>query len=165
MQRFPNNTVRAHYNSPLGPMTLCGHDQALTGVWFDGQKHQPDPQAWPLVEDHALLQRAQAQLAEYFAGTRQHFDLPLDYSSATAFQQQVWSALLTIPRGQTLTYAAISRHIGRPSAVRAVGSAIGRNPLCIVVPCHRVLGGDGSLTGYAGGLERKVALLQLEQAL
>ena len=112
-----------------------------------------------------MLRKADAQLDEYFAGTRTRFDLPLDLQGGTAFQQSVWQALLAIPRGGTTSYGALSQRIGQAAAVRAVGAAVGRNPLSIVVPCHRVLGADGSLTGYAGGLERKSALLQLEGAL
>jgi methylated-DNA-[protein]-cysteine S-methyltransferase len=93
------------------------------------------------------------------------FDLPLDFAQGTAFQQDVWRALLKIPRGATRSYGALSADVGNPAAVRAVAGAVGRNPLSIIVPCHRVLGADGSLTGYAGGLERKAALLQLEGAL
>ena len=109
-----------------------------------------------------MLRQAQAQLAEYFAGTRSTFDLPLDLQGGTAFQRSVWDALLAIPRGGTTSYGVLSRSIGQPAAVRAVGAAVGRNPLSIVVPCHRVVGANGSLTGYAGGLERKSALLKLE---
>jgi methylated-DNA-[protein]-cysteine S-methyltransferase len=105
------------------------------------------------------------QLSEYFAGRRHSFELPLDLQCGTAFQQDVWRALLAIPAGGTTSYGAISRSIGKPQAMRAVGAAIGRNPVSIVVPCHRVVGSDGSLTGYAGGMERKTALLQLEGAV
>lgn len=109
----------------------------------------------------ALLQ-AVTQLREYFAGRRSAFELPLDLQGGTVFQQSVWQALLNIPSGATASYGAVSDRLGKPAAVRAVGAAVGRNPLSIVVPCHRVLGADGSLTGYAGGLERKTALLRLE---
>jgi methylated-DNA-[protein]-cysteine S-methyltransferase len=112
-----------------------------------------------------VLREAAAQLQQYLRGERQHFDLPLDLAGGTGFQQAVWQALLRIPPGRTTSYGALGREIGRPAAVRAVGAAVGRNPLSLVVPCHRVLGGDGSLTGYAGGLERKAALLRLEGAL
>jgi len=104
------------------------------------------------------------QLAEYFSGRRQHFDLPLDLQAGTVFQQLVWRALLSIAAGATTSYGHLSAKIGKPAAVRAVGAAVGRNPISIVVPCHRVLGADGSLTGYAGGLARKTALLSLEAA-
>ena len=105
-----------------------------------------------------------AQLAAWFAGERTRFELPLDLQAGTPFQQDVWTALLAIPRGGTTSYAELARRLGRPTAARAVGAAVGRNPISIVVPCHRVLGSGGSLTGYAGGLERKTALLELEGA-
>lgn len=125
----------------------------------------PDSTGWQQNEQHPVLSRAALQLNEYFAGTRSEFDLPLDWSHGTRFQQSVWRALLTISRGHTSSYGELSQRCGHATAIRAVGSAIGRNPFTIVVPCHRLLGKDGSLTGYAGGLERKVALLQLEGAL
>jgi methylated-DNA-[protein]-cysteine S-methyltransferase len=109
-----------------------------------------------------MLASATRQLQEYFAGNRQVFDMPLDLNGGTDFQQQVWRALLEIPSGQTVSYGTLSQRIGRPRAVRAVGAAVGRNPLSIVVPCHRIVGTNGALTGYAGGLDRKTALLQLE---
>ena len=112
-----------------------------------------------------MLQAAAAQLADYFGGRRTRFELPLDLAWGTPFQQSVWQALLAIPSGRSSSYAALGRALGRPQAARAVGAAVGRNPLSIVVPCHRVLGAAGGLTGYAGGLERKTALLKLEGAL
>ncbi len=157
--------VRCSYAGPLGPMTLAATDQGLAGLWFDGQKHMPDCSAWPVQEDHALLLQAQAELRDYFAGQRRSFSLPLDLSRGTAFQQAVWRALLDIAPGQTLSYGALAQRMGRAAAVRALGAAVGRNPLSIVVPCHRVIGADGSLTGYAGGLERKRALLRLESQM
>ena len=111
-----------------------------------------------------MLGRARDEIGEYFDGRRKRFDLPLELVG-TPFQCQVWQALLEIPFGQTATYGAIARRCGRPRAVRAVGAAVGRNPVSIIVPCHRVLGSDGSLTGYAGGLPRKRALLSLEGLL
>ena len=162
--KYPPHIVQARHSSPLGPMILAISHDALCGLWFDGQRHQPDGSAWPESPDHPIAQRARAQLDEYFAGRRTAFDLPLNLDSGTAFQQAVWRALLTIPAGATRSYGAISADLGRPSAVRAVGGAVGRNPLSIVVPCHRVIGANGALTGYAGGLERKIALLQLENA-
>ncbi|HAL40009.1 MAG TPA: cysteine methyltransferase, partial [Polaromonas sp.] len=102
---------------------------------------------------------------EYFAGQRNRFEVPLDLACGTAFQQSVWQALLAIPYGRTASYGEVSRRIGKPTAVRAVGAAVGRNPVSIIVPCHRVMGANGSLTGYAGGLDRKTALLKLEGAL
>ena len=160
----PAAPVRCSFASPLGPMTLAATGRGLSGIWFDGQKHMPDTSAWPVQTDHPVLLQAQAELQEYFAGTRSQFNLPLDLNQGTMFQQQVWQGLLDIPAGQTIAYGTLGTRIGRPAAVRAVGAAVGRNPISIVVPCHRVVGADGSLTGYAGGLERKVALLQLEAA-
>ena len=160
--KFPPTTVQCTYDSPLGPMILAASDAGLVGVWFHDQKHLPDTSAWPTRPSHPVLLQAVRQLAEYFAGKRTHFELPLDVSGGTAFQQSVWQALLQIAPGDTTSYGTLSGRIGKPLAVRAVGSAVGRNPLSIVVPCHRVLGADGSLTGYAGGLPRKQALLKLE---
>ena len=148
--------------SPLGPMLLAGYDAGLLGVWFEQQKHYPDITGLPF-SDHPTTTEALAQLAAYFAGERTVFALALDLSNGTAFQQSVWRALLEIPCGITISYSAVSQQVGRPSAVRAVAAAVGRNPLSIVVPCHRVLGSNGSLTGYAGGVDRKAALLNLEQ--
>lgn len=165
MVEFSQMLQRCSWNSPLGGMTLASSDTHLAGIWFDGQSHQPAWQSWPSNPQHPVLSAACAQLAEYFAGTRSHFDLPLDLAVGTAFQQRVWQALLGIEPGETLTYGALSHRLGQPRAVRAVGAAIGRNPFTIVVPCHRVVGSEGALTGYAGGLARKTALLTLEGAL
>ncbi|VTU32855.1 methylated-DNA--[protein]-cysteine S-methyltransferase [Variovorax sp. PBL-E5] len=163
--KFKTSHLRtAHFDSPLGGITLAATDQGLAGVWFDQQRHWPDMTGWVPDADHPVLREAAAQLRDYFAGTRKHFDLPLDLSHGTAFQQSVWQALLAIPPGQTTSYGALSAGVGNPAAVRAVGAAVGRNPLSVIVPCHRVLGTDGSLTGYAGGLDRKAALLELEGA-
>lgn len=156
------NAVRCNFPSPLGSIVLAATDTALVGLWFDGQRHQHDPSAWPLVQQHPVLDAAKVQLAQYFAGERQQFDLPLDLSAGTAFQQQVWAQLLAIASGRTVSYGQLSQQLGHPKAVRAVGAAVGRNPISIIVPCHRVLGAHGALTGYAGGLDRKTALLQLE---
>jgi methylated-DNA-[protein]-cysteine S-methyltransferase len=163
--KFSSSTVQTHFESPLGRLLLAAAGDKLVGVWFDGQPHLPDMRRWPSAPDHPVLQAAQSQLSDYFAGRRSHFDLPLDLSSGTDFQQQVWHALLNIPTGITCSYGALSVAIGKPAAVRAVGGAIGRNPLGIVVPCHRVIGANGALTGYTGGIAHKVALLQLEGAL
>ncbi len=164
--KFDADLVQSRFETPLGPVTLAASSAGLAGVWFDGQKHLPQPaKPWPEQGDHTVLQEAVQQLKAYFAGQRSSFDLPLDMRCGSAFQQAVWQALLKIPAGATCSYAALSTAIGRPSAVRAVGAAIGRNPLSVVVPCHRVIGSAGSLTGYAGGLDRKSALLRLEGAL
>lgn len=163
--KFDSSIAQARYASPLGSMIVAATARGIAGIWFEGQKHMPDPSAWPHQPGHPVLRRAIAQLDEYFKGRRDTFDLPLDLQGGTAFQQSVWQALLAIPRGGTTSYATLSQRIGRPAAMRAVGAAVGRNPVSIVVPCHRVIGTNGSLTGYAGGLERKTALLQLEGAL
>lgn len=160
--KFSPDTVQTRYASPLGPMILAANGKGLSGVWFEGQSHQPETSGWPPADEHPVLQKAKVQLAEYFAGQRQIFDLPLDLDRGTAFQQAVWRALLAIACGERSSYAALAAVIGKPRAVRAVGGAVGRNPIAIVVPCHRVLGAHGALTGYAGGLQRKVGLLQLE---
>lgn len=151
--------------SPLGPITLVAHDAALVGAWFDAQKHYPSQPQWTRVNRHPVLQTAIDQLREYFAGLRKAFDLPLDLSAGTPFQQRVWHELLAIPLGHTVSYGCISERLGQTKAVRAVGGAVGRNPIGIIVPCHRVIGANGTLTGYAGGLDRKTALLQLEGIL
>lgn len=162
--KFHPSLVQARYASPLGPMILAASDAGLAGAWFDGQRHLPECSGWRQSPQHALLLEAMAQLDRYFAGGHAAFDLPLDTAGGTPFQQSVWQALRAIPRGQTVSYRTLGEQAGRGAAVRAVGAAVGRNPLSIVVPCHRVVGADGSLTGYAGGLDRKRALLQLEGA-
>ncbi len=157
--------VRCGFDSPWGPMTLVAHDDALVWVGFDGQKHAPDLTQWPVAADHPILRLAAEELRQYFAGERSQFDVPVDLSRGTPFQQSVWAALRGITPGATVSYGAISQGIGKASAVRAVGGAVGRNPISIIVPCHRVVGSNGAMTGYAGGLPRKVALLQLESRL
>ena len=152
----------SHIDTPLGGVTMAATDQGLAGVWFDQQRHWPDTTGWQTKDDHPSLVEAAAQLHDYFAGRRSHFDMQLDLSHGTVFQQGVWQALLAIPAGETTTYGALSQRVGNPTAVRAVGAAVGRNPISVIVPCHRVFGADGSLTGYAGGLDRKTALLELE---
>jgi methylated-DNA-[protein]-cysteine S-methyltransferase len=146
-------------------MTLAASAKGLCGVWFDGQAHQPDPQQWEMNTTQPVLQAACSQLAAYFSARAARFSLPLDVSLGTPFQQSVWERLRAIPYGVTQSYGEIARYLGQPAASRAVGAAVGRNPLSIIVPCHRVVGSNGALTGYAGGLERKIALLQLEKAL
>lgn len=153
--------AQARTETPLGPVTLAATGHGLAGLWFDGQAHHPGPLAVPVDPTHPHLARAIVELAEYFAGTRREFTLPLD-PGGTPFQRDVWHALGEVAPGTTASYGEIARRIGRAAAVRAVGAAVGRNPASVVVPCHRVLGRDGSLTGYAGGLARKRALLRLE---
>jgi len=156
---------RLHIDSPLGNMTLAASELGLCGVWFDGQRHGPSPaqmEGWTLAPGHPLLLQAAEQLQTYFAGQRQSFDLPLDLSHGTAFQQSVWQALRQVSCGQHQSYGDLARQLNKPKAMRAVGAAVGRNPISIIVPCHRILGAGGQLTGYAGGLWRKEALLRLE---
>ncbi|PHM20660.1 MAG: cysteine methyltransferase [Curvibacter sp. PD_MW3] len=161
--KFSTHLQTAVFDSPLGPITLAASAQGLAGAWFEGDLHRPDTSAWPAAPTHPLLQRAQHQLQAYFAGQATRFDLPLDLQNGTAFQQTVWRALLALPFGTSTSYGALSVQLGKPKAMRAVGAAVGRNPLIIFVPCHRVLGADGALTGFAAGLPRKRALLQLEK--
>ena len=157
--------------TPLGELTLAASPNGLAGAWFEDQQHCPPEltgavnTTWPSAPAHPVLREAARQIDGYFAGELNVFDLPLDLSDGTDFQRAVWQALLALPRGHTCTYGELSARIGRPSAVRATGGAIGRNPISIIVPCHRVIGQGGALTGYAGGLARKRALLQLEGAL
>ena len=157
--------VCTRYESPLGTVLLAATDRGLAGVWFVGQRHGPDSRGWREEPQHPVLREAIAQLRAYFAGERSRFELPLDLQAGTPFQQSVWQALLAIPPGGTTSYGQLARQVGKPQAARAIGAAVGRNPVSIIVPCHRVLGTGGSLTGYAGGLERKTALLQLEGVL
>jgi methylated-DNA-[protein]-cysteine S-methyltransferase len=146
--------------TPIGDLLLAGDDEALSLVGFpDGKmRYEPEP-AW--VQDEAPFAAARQQLNEYFAGKRKHFDLPLKLNG-TEFQLQVLDELQRIPYGETTSYGDIANRIGRPKAVRAVGAANGRNPIPIIVPCHRVIGSNGSLTGFGGGLGAKQALLRLE---
>jgi methylated-DNA-[protein]-cysteine S-methyltransferase len=153
--------VQARWPSPLGPLTLAATDAGLAGVWFDAQTHHPGELAAPVDERQPWIIQAREQLAAYFAGSLRRFSVPLDLRG-TPFQRAVWQALQDIGAGSTRTYSQIAALVGSPAAVRAAGAAIGRNPVSIIVPCHRVIGRSGGLTGYAGGLPRKQALLQLE---
>ena len=150
-------------DTPLGPLRVVGTARGLTEVGFT-EGDRPVQKGPAQQEVPELLVETNRQLQEYFEGQRQHFTLPLA-PRGTAFQQRVWQELRKIPWGTTTTYRDIAQRIGQPTAVRAVGSANGRNPVAIVIPCHRVIGSDGSLTGYAGGLATKRRLLQLEGAL
>jgi methylated-DNA-[protein]-cysteine S-methyltransferase len=154
---------QSHTTSPLGDVLLAATEHGLAGVWFvHRQEHMPDSSSWTTDEAHPTLLAAAQQLHDYFSGQRQSFDLPLQPAWGTPFQRAVWQALQRIPYAHTSTYGDIARDIGNPKAVRAVGAAIGQNPHTIVVPCHRVVGANGSLTGFAGGIERKKHLLALE---
>lgn len=154
--------VTTVHHSPLGPLRLVASDRGLRGLYFQQHRHAPavDP-AW--VRDDTAFEDVVAQLDEYLAGGRRTFDLPMD-PVGTAWQRQVWDGLAGIPYGATVGYGELAARLGAPRASRAVGLANGRNPLSIVVPCHRVVGADGRLTGYGGGLARKEHLLGLERA-
>jgi len=157
-------TAQATVESPLGPLLLVRTEHGLAGAWFEGQKAHPGALAAPECPDDELLAEAARQIRAYFRHERVSFELPLDLQG-TAFQRGVWAALQRIAAGRTCSYGDLARALGAPAAVRAVGAAVGRNPASVIVPCHRVLGTGGALTGYAGGLHRKVALLTLEGAL
>ncbi len=163
--KLQNLVAQARLDSPLGPITVAATAKGLAGLWFDGQAHHPGPLDAPVDARQAFIAQAREELERYWRdGLRGGFKVRLD-AQGTPFQQAVWRTLLDIAAGRTSSYAAVAAAAGSPRAVRAAGAAIGRNPLSIIVPCHRVLGRDGSLTGYAGGLQRKQALLQLEGAL
>ncbi|WP_425918160.1 methylated-DNA--[protein]-cysteine S-methyltransferase [Acinetobacter sp. TSRC1-2] len=150
--------------SPVGTLKLVAHETALVAVLWENE----NPKRVRLAElieqiDHPILLETQKQLTEYFAGKRQQFDLPLDFEG-TEFQKKVWQALLSIPFGETRSYRDIAEQIGNVKAVRAVGAANGKNPISIIAPCHRVIGMNGKLVGFAGGLGNKHILLKIEQA-
>jgi len=148
--------------SPVGVLTLAATDEGLAAILWENDRDGRVPLNLVAEDDrHPVLLEAERQLDEYFGGSRTEFDLPLD-ASGTPFQRRVWDALMSIPFGETRSYAEIARQIGSPSAVRAVGAANGRNPLSIVTPCHRVIASSGALTGFAGGLDVKARLLRLE---
>lgn len=168
--KWNTQSVQTTVDSPLGKLRLCASPSGLAGIWFHDQRHLPEDAhfaQWPnlAAEQHPTLDAATEWLNAYFAGVIKPWNQPLDMAAGTSFQQSVWTTLMAIPAGSTLSYGQVALAIGRPAAVRAVGAAVGRNPLSILVPCHRVMGANGALTGYAGGLERKKALLKLEGAL
>lgn len=155
----PHLAAQCRIDTPLGTMTAAASDKGIAGLWFDDQAHHPGELDAPVNPGLRWLKSADAYLRRYFeADWPAQRSLPLDLHG-TAFQRAVWQALLALPAGQTSTYAAIAAQAGSPAGVRAAGAAVGRNPVSVLVPCHRVVGADGSLTGYAGGLERKRALL------
>lgn len=154
-----------HYryiDTPIGHLLIAGTAQELVQIAFEGSSHATPADDWS-PGPCAVLDQAEGELKAYFAGERHQFSVP-HCPQGTPFQTQVWHALCTIPYGKTCSYATIAKHIGNPNAVRAVGAANGRNPLPIIVPCHRVIGSNGTLTGFAGGLAIKAHLLSLEQA-
>lgn len=157
-------TLHLPVDSPVGTLRLTSDGEHLTGVYFAEHRHAPDDLGPEVSTEQAppVLRRAAEQLAAYFRGERTTFDLPV-HADGTAFQQRVWAALREIPYGQTWSYGELAAHLGQPGAARAVGLANGRNPVSIVVPCHRVVGSGGAITGYGGGVERKQVLLDLEE--
>ena len=160
----PKVYVSETLSSPVGVLRLIGSNDGLAAILWENDR--PGRVRLDVVAEdaqHPIFLETERQLAQYFAGGRRAFDLKLDFSG-TEFQKKVWHALLTIPFGETRTYAQIARQIGHPTAVRAVGAANGRNPVSIVTPCHRVIGSSGELTGFAGGLDVKAWLLRLEGA-
>ncbi len=150
------------FESPHGQMLLVADGEGLAGVYFDGQKYLPQiGSEWRRDARHAPLHQAKRELAEYFGGARERFETALA-PKGTPFQRSVWKAISTVGFGATITYGELACRAGCPGSARAAGAATGRNPLTIIVPCHRIVGADRSLTGYAGGLDRKRALLALE---
>ncbi|MDI3385272.1 methylated-DNA--[protein]-cysteine S-methyltransferase [Streptomyces sp. B-S-A8] len=157
-------TTHAHLDGPYGTLTLVAVDGTLSGLYMTEQRHRPPEETFGarVTPDEAPFAEAARQLGEYFAGERHTFDLPLRLAG-TPFQRRVWEGLSTIRYGETRTYGELAAQLGKPNASRAVGLANGKNPIGIVVPCHRVVGANGSLTGYGGGLDRKRRLLELER--
>lgn len=156
-----------HYSSILkteiGELMLVADETSLVGLYFLGGKHVPERSAhWQAGEGHGVIRQAVSELSEYFKGERKSFSVPVRMVG-TPFQHRVWKEIARIPFGKTLTYSELAERAGHPGAVRAAGSSTGRNPLSIIVPCHRVMGKNGSLTGFAGGLERKARLLEFEK--
>jgi len=157
-----DTTVNTTVDSPIGELTLVADDGRLTGVYFPHHWYRPDPAAFG-GRSATGFDEAERQLAEYFAGRRQRFDLPLD-ARGDEFSRRVWELIDRIPYGHTITYGDLARELGGQVLAKDVGAAVGRNPLSVVVPCHRVVGKGGKLTGYAGGLARKRFLLGMEGA-
>jgi len=153
------------FTTPLGPVLATANDRGINGIYFVGQRYEIEiEREWREEGDDPVLTECARQLGEYFEGKRREFDLPLD-SAGSDFQQRVWREIARIPFGKTISYAELARRAGAAGSARAAGAATGHNPLSVVVPCHRVVGSDGSLTGYAGGIERKTRLLEIEGAL
>ena len=149
-------------DSPWGGMLIAASERGITGVYFNRQKYHPKRDAgWQHAPENAHLKKAKKQLAEYFTGKRKAFDLELD-PTGSPFQRRVWKAISGVRYGETISYGELARRCGFPEGARAAGAATGRNPIGIIVPCHRIVGSSGKLTGYAGGLDKKRALLALE---
>ncbi|MEO8144883.1 MAG: methylated-DNA--[protein]-cysteine S-methyltransferase [Betaproteobacteria bacterium] len=150
------------FESPHGRMLLVATEKGVAGIYFNRQKYFPEPKKeWKRDGRHAVLQQAKRELREYFAGKRKRFDVALA-PDGTPFQREVWKTIAKVGFGETITYGELAKRAGHPGSARAAGAATGRNPIGIIVPCHRIMGANGSLTGYAGGLKKKRALLALE---
>ncbi|MFJ5725258.1 methylated-DNA--[protein]-cysteine S-methyltransferase [Streptomyces sp. NPDC093149] len=155
----------AYVDSPVGPLLVVAGNDALVGLYFQGYRYTPPPSAWGRRADTSadpVLAQAHSELGEYFAGKRQVFDVPA-VTNGDEFQEQVWAQLREIPYGKRITYGDIAVELGSKGFAQSVGQAVGRNPVSIVIPCHRVVGAGGKLTGFGGGLERKQTLLDLEE--
>lgn len=159
--RVSRISAQARMPSPLGGITLAATDDGLAGLWFDAQRYHPGPLDAPQQPHQRWIAQATDELDAYWRGAARRFRVPLDLAG-TPFQRGVWHALLDIASGCVSSYGEVAARVGTPRALRAVGAAIGRNPVSVIVPCHRVLGRDGALTGYAGGIDRKRALLAIE---
>lgn len=158
-------TYYTKYKSPVGELLLISNGEHLTGLYMENSAHPVEVQSeWIESEHNPVFQKTVVQLSEYFNGTLTSFDLPLKMQG-TAFQKKVWAALEEIPYGETISYKKLATRIGNPKASRAVGLANGKNPISIIVPCHRVIGANGDLVGYGGGLRRKAQLLELEKSV
>jgi len=150
------------YESPMGKMLIVAADEGLRGLYFIDQKYYREVQSeWTRAPKHPVVRQTAREMQEYFAGKRRQFDIPLA-PEGTPFQASIWKAISSVKYGDSITYSELARRAGHPDAIRAAGTATGRNPITIIVPCHRIVGSDGSLTGYAGGLDRKRALQELE---
>lgn len=166
--KYPTSTVQCIYKSPLGDIRLAANEDKLIGLWFVGQKHEVDASNWSFDQENPVFIRIKANLENYFAGKTMGIDEfnwmhEIVFPKATEFEQLVWQQLLSIHTGHTVSYSDLATQIGKPKAYRAVAAAVGKNPISLIVPCHRVVGKNGALTGYAGGLDRKKALLLIEQ--
>lgn len=164
IKNLSGETVWRDVASPLGPLTALASDAGVRAIAFAGEQTERAKMALPRARAHAVLDEAVQQLTMYFDGMLRRFDLPLDLHG-TDFQQRVWALVLKIPFGQTRTYGELARALGHAAAAQAVGAANGKNPIAIAVPCHRVIGASGSLTGYAGGVDKKAFLLRHEGAI
>jgi methylated-DNA-[protein]-cysteine S-methyltransferase len=161
MTTITGTTTHTTFASPIGELTLVADAGTLTGLYFPHHWYKPDPASFGPRGDHEFAE-ARRQLAEYFTGDRERFDLPAE-ARGDEFQRRVWELVSQIPYGHTTTYGELARDLGSGVLAKDVGAAVGRNPLCVIVPCHRVVGKNGALTGYAGGLGRKRFLLSLEE--